>query len=218
MQYGDNVTRIASGGINSPFQTTEIRTPRGETVEERQRRQDDYAQGRYAVDQNLAFQRQQQADKNNRFNTIWGSIQGQLGGLNQSVGGQSPPSPPMGGGQIWGAQDIQQNLNANRASTDRQVATQNANMQGSLAGRGFGSRSPLAAALETQTAMSGMGQKADYARQFVPQARQQNANYGLQVGQAREQQFANRQNEDIERRRTTVGQQTSLLNALAGLV
>lgn len=165
-------------------------------------------------DQQLGFQR-------DRFNTVYGALQNQLGALNNNaalVGGQSGQGPNLGGGQIWGAQDIQQNLNANRASTDRQVATQNRDMRNNLAGRGFGSRSPLAAALEQQTNMAGMGAKADYARQFVPQARQQNAAFGLETGQARERQFASRQNEDIERRRTNANQQTSILNVLGGLI
>ena len=102
--------------------------------------------------------------------------------------------------------------------TDQSTATQVRDMNNSMAGKGFGTRSPLAAALESQMGMAGQAQKADYAREFVPQTRQANAQYGLQAGQAREQQFSNRQQEDIERRRTAASQQASLLSALSGLV
>lgn len=126
--------------------------------------------------------------------------------------------PRIQGGQIWSKDAIQQNLNANRAQIDQQTATNTRTTNNQLAGRGFGTRSPLAMALQGQGAQSAMAQKADYARQFVPQARQANASHALNVGQAQEAQFASRNKEYNDRRQIQANQQSSLFNALGGLI
>lgn len=126
--------------------------------------------------------------------------------------------PRIGGGPLWTQQQINQNINANRAGVDQQVATQNRSMQNSVASRGFGTRSPLASALSNQMQLGGMAQKADYARQFQGQARQDNLRYALDVGKAQENQFASRQKEANDRRQIQANQTSSLIGALGGLI
>jgi len=172
------------------------------------------------------------------LNRLLPMFQGAMGGGNFSSGGAgiNVPAPQMGGphiqgGPLWTEQQIRQNVNANTASIDRSTATNNRNMQNSLAGRGFGSGSPLAAALSNQANMSAMGQKADYSRNFVPQARQQNAQFGLSAANAQQNQFAQNQqamlgygqnllqNQANQIRSQGQNQQyaSSLLGALSGL-
>lgn len=184
---------------------------------------------------------QQQAidAKNARFNQILPMFQSGMGGGNFGIQGAATnvPAPQFGGphiqgGPLWTQQAIQQNLNANRAQIDQSTATNNRDMGNSLAGRGFGAGSPLAFALQNQANMAGLGQKADYTRQFTNEARQANAGFGLQSANARQNQFANNQQAmlgygqnllaDARNRITAAGQQqqyqTSLLNALSGLL
>lgn len=144
----------------------------------------------------------------------------QLAGMQQQnglVGGASGAGPHIPGGPLWTQQAINQKVNANAAHVDQETATNQKDLAGQMAGKGFGARSPLAMALAQQGQQSAMGQKADYNRQFLPQARQQNAQFDLGVGQAQEQQFAQRNQEDIQRRQALYGQQNSLISALGGL-
>lgn len=185
---------------------------------------------------------QQQNDfKQGRFNQIMPLLQnglaGAQGGFSSGGQGINVPAPQFGGphiqgGPLWTQQAIQQNLNSNRANIDQSTATNNQNMRNSIAGRGFGSGSPLAAALENQSNMSALGQKADYERQFVPQARQANAQFGLQAANAQQNQFAGNQQAMLgygqnllanQRNQITAqGQnqqfQNSLLNTLSGFL
>lgn len=126
--------------------------------------------------------------------------------------------PRIGGGPLWTQQQINQNINANRANVDQSIATQNRTLGNQIAGRGFGTASPLAAALQNQTAMGGMAQKQDYARQFQQQTRQDNLRYALDVGRAQENQFASRQKEANDRRQIQANQTSSLIGALGGLI
>jgi hypothetical protein len=185
---------------------------------------------------------QQQIDyKNNRFNQIFPAFKNAMGAGAGAFGttgvGTDVPMPQMGGPHIQGGplytqQAIQQNLNANRAQVDQSTATNNRNMQSQLAGKGYGSGSPLAFALQNQANMSGLGQKADYTRQFTDQARQGNAQFGLQAANAQQNQFAQNQQAQLgygqnllanaRNQITAQGQnqqyQSSLLNALSGLM
>ncbi len=168
--------------------------------------------------------------KTDRLNQFLPLFQQGLAGSMAAANGGAPAGPvgtgpTIHGGPIWTQQGINQNINANNARIDQQTATNNQVRSGQMAGKGFGSRSPLAMALEAQGAQSAMGQKADYAREFVPQTRQANAGYALNVGQAQEAQHANREQEAIGRQQAAnqrfsiaAQQQNSLLNALGGLL
>ncbi len=172
-------------------------------------------------DQNLAFQQKGLDWQKQKFNTGMGLLQSTLAGFqnqNGRVGGDSGQGPHIQGGPLWTQQGINQNVNANNASVDQQTATGQRGLANKMASQGFGTRSPLAMALAQQGQQSGMAQKADYTRQFVPEARQQNAKFNLSVGQAQESQFAQRQQEDIQRRQALAQQQNSLLSALGGFM
>jgi hypothetical protein len=165
-----------------------------------------------------------------KFNTVMPMLQNQLGqanagGVPGQMGAPVGQQPHINGAPLWTQQAIQQNVNANRAQIDRSTATSNQNMRNGMAGRGLGAASPLAAALENQSNMSALGQKADYTRQFLPQVRQQNAQFGLDVGNANEKQYVDANNaasafqqNNIAAQRNAQQYQSSLLQALGGLL
>lgn len=153
-----------------------------------------------------------------RFNTIMPYLTGALSTLQSSVGGQSGPSPDITVGPIWSPQQTQQQVNAARGQGDQSTATRIRGMQNQMGARGFGSSSPLAAALQAQYQNQNLATNTSNERQIRQNATQQNASHLFQTQMGREQQFGSRQQEDIERRRTFQSSQNALLAALAGLV
>lgn len=154
---------------------------------------------------------------NQRFQQVMPMIQGQLSQALAPIGGQSPPSPGITVGPVWSPDQIQQQVNAARASNDATLASRQQQMRQQVAGRGFGSNSPLAQALGVQLQGQNLSANAEAGREIPWQAAQGNAQQLLRSEQARETQFANRQQEDIERRRMQMTQANALLAALAGL-
>lgn len=185
--------------------------------------------GNYMADPDIAAQgdqtrKTQQAGfdfKTGQFNKLLPMLQGAMAGAgNFNYGGAATniPAPSMGGphisgGPLWTQQAIQQNVNANRAGIDRSTATNNQNIANQAAGHGFGSGSPLTMALQNQANMSAMGQKADYERQFLPEARQQNAQFGLQAQNAQQQQFAANQQAQLGYGQNLIANQRNAITA-----
>ena len=152
-----------------------------------------------------------------RFSAIYPLLTGLLGNVNSQVGGQSPPSPEITVGPVWSNQAVQQRVNAQNAANQQAGATQERLQRRQAAGRGLASSSPLLAALGQQTQQGVLSANTAGERELRTQARQDNASQVLRSQQAREQQFASRQQEDIERRRTLSGTTNALIAALAGL-
>jgi len=141
-----------------------------------------------------------------------------------SVGGGGPVSGPVGtppeiSAELpYTSEGIQQAVNAQRAQNDMRSQAQTRAMQGSLAGRGYGSQSPLSRALSQGFANSAMATSSDFERQYRQNAQLANSQQGLEIGKAREGQYANRQQEQIERDKVSRNYLSSLLGALAGAV
>jgi hypothetical protein len=149
----------------------------------------------------------------------WGALfpylQQALGGsFNQHVGGQSGAGPRITAAPIWDQGRQQQQVNAMRAQGAQETQGQVNTMNDRLAGSGFGAKSPLAQALETQMRMGNQASVAGQVRDFHNTAAQQNSSHLLGAQQAQEGQYASRMNEDIERRRVTSGYRTGLLGML----
>lgn len=158
-----------------------------------------------------------------RFETIFPWLQGQWGQFNSTAtggvgGSQVGQQPEIATGPIWNPQVIQQQVNARRGSIAQQSQGNLRRAKQRLSGQGFGANSPLLAELEAMYGGQSMAQQAAANRDIRQTAAQQNANQIFQTQQAREGQFASRQREDIERRRTLAQNQNALLAALAGLI
>lgn len=157
-----------------------------------------------------------------RFNQVFPWLQGQIGGILNSgpftAGGQSGAGPEITASQVLSPQQIQQQVNNMRANVNQGVASQQRQAGNALAGRGLGTNSPLAMALNQGFANQGMASQVSGANQLRLGAAQQNAQQLLQSQVAREQQFANRENAQIERTKPYFQTINSLFGSLAGLV
>jgi hypothetical protein len=166
-----------------------------------------------------------------RFGQVFPWVQGQLGGLGAwgsgggaafGAGNTSPgqvgQQPQINAGPVWTQDQIQQQVNGQAAQNDAKTGGQVRDIQSSTAGRGFGSNSPLAQALGTMAQGQNTATNANMAQQTQWNAAQGNAQQQLAGQTAQENQFASRQNEDIERHKVIAGRQNALIAALAGMV
>lgn len=159
--------------------------------------------------------------KQQRFNTVFPWLQGQIGGMSKSpytIGGQSPAGPDITAGPVWNDQQIQQKVNAGKASVDQQTQTAQRTAAAGAAGRGFGGTSPLVQALQGQLAGQGLAAKAGQEQQTRWGAAQGNAQQMLSSQNAREGQFASRQQESIQRAKPYFDLQQALIGTLGGMI
>lgn len=156
-----------------------------------------------------------------RFNTVLPMLSSQFGNLQSmmaTAGGQSGPSPEITVGGVLNPQQVQQQVNASRAANDQATQGRIMGMQQNMAGRGFGTNSPLAQALSTGMQNQNLATNTANERETRLNAAQMNAGQVLKSQQAREQSFSNRQNESIERTKPYFSSYNALLASLAGLV
>lgn len=160
-------------------------------------------------------------DKMARFNSILPLLTNQFSRLNNgfaTAGGSNGAPPPITAGPVLNPQQIQQQVNQSRAANDQNTAGQIARSDASLAGRGFGSGSPLSMALNG--AMQGQNMATNTANETNTRlnAAQQNASQLLNSQQALSNQWATGNQLDIQRRAPIFAQQNALIAALSGLV
>lgn len=192
---------------------------------------------RYGIDANNATTRQgnqlqYQASvlpanlKQQRFNQVLPMFQDAFGRMGQWGGGTSGykgngqvgTQPNITTGGVYSQGQIQQQVNAGHAQTDQQTGTNVQNMNNQLGGKGYGSGSPLAMALQQNYEGQGMAANANNERETRMTAAQQNAGQTLNSQQAAEGQFANRQNEDIERNKVRTTALSSWLGSLGSII
>jgi hypothetical protein len=140
-------------------------------------------------------------------------------------GGAGTPPPALPSSQVLSDAQVGQQVNAAQAANQSAAVSQRQAAASDLAARGFGSRSPLAAALNAQIGTSTNMANADAARETQLEAARQNAEQGVRVGQLATTQWATGNQMDLERRRAAgnlmLGNQqnaTSLIAALAGMI
>lgn len=159
-----------------------------------------------------------------RFNTVFPWIKGIIGQGGWGGqggyhgGGQVGQQPWISDAPVYTPEQIQQQANATRAQTDAAVAGQQRQLASQMAGKGFGSRSPLAMRMSQAIGMKGLSAATDAEQQLRLGAAEKNAQQILQSQQAREQQFASRQQEEIDRGKTWSSYLSSILGPLTGLV
>lgn len=155
-----------------------------------------------------------------RFNQIFPMLQSHLGQAQagfQTPGGSSGPSPEITVGPMWNPQQIQRQVNASRAANDQATAGRMQQAQRKVGASGFGSNSPLAMALQGNLQNQNLAANTANERETRMRAASENANQIFRTQMGREQQFAARQGEDIERRKPYFSTFNSLLSALAGM-
>jgi hypothetical protein len=115
--------------------------------------------------------------------------------------------PQISPGPILGPQDIQQQINSQRAYTDMSTQNRISDMRGSAAARGFGQQSPMIAALQGQYENAGLASNVENERLTRMQSAMENAKHRLDAETARERELTGR-----------LSGRNTILQALAGLV
>jgi hypothetical protein len=161
-----------------------------------------------------------------RFGQIFPLISGAYNQLSSELAGGGTASaggaPTAGQPQITvqaalPPEVLQQQINAQRAAIDAQTAGKIRETQAGLAGRGYGSGSPLGQALGVMASGQGMAAKAATEQQTRQQAAQDAATRLLAQQQAVEQQYATRQSEALQRAQIVAQRQNAIIAALTGL-
>lgn len=161
------------------------------------------------------------AFKDQVFNTVSPLLKGLMGqaqGQAGLVGGQNGPSPQIDAGPVWSPQMIDQQVNAAKAGTAQKAQTQMTANQRNTAASGFGSRSPLLAALNSGVGMQAQAAGTDAERNIRFGAAQGNAQQVLAGQQAQEGQWRDQQDADIRRRQANHQYVTSIAGLLAGMM
>jgi len=167
--------------------------------------------------QMLPAQLQQQ-----RFGQLFPLLSGMAGGIGgqnpYTIGGQMPPAPNISANGVYSPEQVQQQVNTQRAANDQSTATQQRNMQQGLAGRGYGANSPLAQSLGAS--MQGQNLATNTANETQTRLGAQQANVQQQFAgqQAQQQQYAQNQQLAIQRAQPFFQRQNVLLQALSGMV
>lgn len=163
-------------------------------------------QGMFGNMENRAMQRRRQRNEESRYATgqnflqnAWNTIQpqqpffgagGAFGMINPYGPGGDSKRPTVSSGPIWNGQQIQGKVNASRGQNDAITGNRISSTQGDLAWRGFGSFSPLGAALAAQ--MGGQNLQANTANDQTTRwnAAEGNARH-VQAGQIANAQASN---------------------------
>lgn len=162
-----------------------------------------------------------EGNRMSRFNQILPMLSGQFGRLNNgfaTAGGTNTPMPPISAGPTLNPQQIQQQVNTSRAANDQATAGQMQQSNSSLAGRGFGSNSPLQMALNQGMQNNNLATNTANETATRLNAAQLNASQRLNSQQALSNQWATGNQLDIQRRAPIFAQQNALIAALGGLV
>lgn len=142
-----------------------------------------------------------------------------LGSGNYSgFGGQSTAAPPITVGPIWTQSQIAQQVNANQAQNNARAQSQGTTTGQRVAGQGFGSRSPLLAALTGGQQANAAMLNATAAREIPWTAAEGNAKQVLASETARRDAWNMAMNQEIERKKIEAGLRSSWQSAVSGMV
>lgn len=157
--------------------------------------------------------------KRDIFNQVSPLLTGLMGGgNNERVGGTGTPAPDITRGPVWSGQQVNEQVNAGLASNAANADTQNRQNATGLAAQGFGSRSPLLAALNSSVGMQRAAADADFARDTRFDTAKANAEQVTTTDQLAVDRWDRGERNDIARRQAAFNQQSQLAAVLAGLV
>lgn len=138
---------------------------------------------------------------------LLGSAFGSMSG-GGSLGGQQPA---INAGPIYTPQQIQQQVNRGVAGNDAQFAGLLRSLAGRFGGAGFSQNSPLLAALMQQAGAQNIAANTNVRTQLPFDIASGNASHLLQSQAAAENQFSNRQQEQLAAQRNAVAMLSSVL-------
>ena len=146
-----------------------------------------------------------------------GQVSGALGGALNAGTGVPAGGPNIQVGGVYNPQQIQQQVNATRAQNDQSTATQMNTNAAQTSGRGFGSNSPLLAALQGQAQGQNLATNTQAEQTLRTTAAQQNQQALLASQQAKANQYNQQVQQQLTARGQTLGTYNALLSSLSGL-
>lgn len=155
-----------------------------------------------------------------RFNQIFPMVQGAVAGAGTGGGAAmgSPGGIERAPGTVYTPGQIDQNVNAMRAGNSQAAATQQRQNAAANAAGGFGSNSPLLAALNNQAALGALAANTGGERDIRLGAASANAKQGLGAASANNQARAAFEANAIDAQRNQLQSRSSLIAALAGML
>lgn len=149
---------------------------------------------------------------------VGGGFGGGSNGQFSTIGGTNTPLPNLPPDYVYSPDMIQQQVNAARATSDEGTASAKTENAKNMASKGFGSRSPIAMAMDQAADNAGRARNADSEREIRFDAAGANANQALNVGQLAQQAWQDWNSLDVERRRTQLNSLMSNQSNLASLI
>lgn len=142
--------------------------------------------------------------------------------LSAMYGGMAQPvitaqAPSINAGPIWNQSQIQQQVNSARAGNDSATARQVANMNNNLASRGYGTTSPLAAALASQAQSANIATNADIDRSTRWGAAEGNAKNMLAGQKLQADVYSSQLQAQLQAAQIAASQQNAMMAALASM-
>jgi hypothetical protein len=159
------------------------------------------------------------------FGTVSPILQGLLAGsggpggngsLTQGAGVGAPPPPPTTGASVWDPAQVNAQVNDAKSQSAQAAASQMRQNATRVSGQGFGSNSPLLAALNNQTQAARMAGDSSAELSTRLNASQANANLGVEQAKVNAQNYGSQQDALARQRQATLNYQSSLVAALMG--
>lgn len=174
------------------------------------------ALSRAQIDASLAPLRFQQQKFQTLLPMAQQALQGAGNYFQQYQGPGFAQRPQISDAPVYSDQMIQQQVNATRAQNDAQTAGQQRGVAQQMAGRGYGSNSPLAAALSNQLAMGNLATNTANEQDLRWKAASGNASQRLEAQKAQAVQALGYEGEQTKRGQIAASQQNAILAALLG--
>jgi hypothetical protein len=160
--------------------------------------------------------------KQQRWTQLFPHVQGilgQAGNINDMYsGGGLDKSAKVSEAPIYDNQSIQEQVNATRAQSDASAVSQRSALSRQLAGRGFGSRSPLGMMMNQSIMGQNLMGNTAAEQQLRFNARQANAQHVLDAQKANVERVAGYNQQETERGRTRSGLLQGLFGNILGAI
>jgi hypothetical protein len=159
-----------------------------------------------------------------RFNTVFPWLQGQVSGLQSTlsgksgsgVGGFGTGGPTITTGPVLNPQQIGQEKSLANAGLQQNLGLTNQTASNTFAGNGFGANSPLEKMLQGTNAQSERGQQVSADTNIDLTSAQNNSQQNLASQTANAGVYAQRQQEGLQARQQNLGLYGQMLGILNG--
>lgn len=154
----------------------------------------------------------------NQFGQVYSSLSQQMNNPQNWGGAPATTQPGITTGPIWTPSQVNQQVNQSNAQQIQGAQGQQRQAANTMAGQGFGSRSPALAQIQANAMSQAIANAASNAGNIRYQAAQGNAGQQLASEAQAQTGWNQAQQQDVQRRALNEQYQASLAQAMAGLV